>query len=295
MAYGTPNSLEEVEPYYTDIRGGRKPSPENLNELLARYRRIGGRTPLLEITRAQAQALQRLLGDGFHVLVGMKHWHPYIAESVEEIARERPARIIALAMAPHYSQFSIDGYIQRVREAAARSKLEPEVTFVRSWNDNPLFLEAVAERMESVRQSLGVGWEELKVVFSAHSLPERILQANDPYPLELEETCTGVAGLLGLEPEGWTFAYQSAGRTGERWLGPDILDTLDRLASEGNKCVLITPIGFVADHLEILYDIDVECAERAHALGLEMRRTESLNTSPKFIAALKSVILEHLS
>ncbi len=316
MAYGSPNSLDEIEPYYTDIRGGRKPSPENLRELIARYQRVGGsavspnhetnpqhdvkrgenalRTPLLEITRDQARALQTQLGDGFRVYVGMKHWHPFIAEAVEEIARDGLRRVLALALAPHYSRFSIDGYIQRVRDAIQKSNAPLEAAFVESWNDHPLFLRAVAEKMEAARRNFGVkDWNELEIIFSAHSLPERILQSNDPYPQELRESCEGVAALIGLNA--WRFAYQSAGRTGEKWLGPDILETLDAMATEGHRRVLIAPIGFVADHLEILYDIDVECAERARALGIEMRRTDSLNATPTFIAGLAAIVRENLA
>ena len=347
MAYGTPNSLDEIEPYYTDIRGGRKPSPENLRELIARYEKIGGsavsptqkdtsepkttkgenalRTPLLDITREQARALQAQLGDDFRVYVGMKHWQPYIAQAVDEIARDGLRRVIALALAPHYSRFSIDGYIQRVRDAIAKSNAPLDVTYIESWNDHPLFLKSVAERMEAARSKFGAAWDEIEVIFSAHSLPERILQSNDPYPQELRETCEGVAALLGLPR--WRFAYQSAGRTGEKWLGPDILDTLAVIASReaakqspsrdaeiaspqsallatlaphasagvthrGARRVMIAPIGFVADHLEVLYDIDVECAARAQSLGLEMCRIESPNASPPFIAALAAIVRE---
>lgn len=293
MAYGTPNSLDEVEPYYTDIRGGRRPSPENLHELVERYRRIGGRTPLLEITRAQARALERQLGTDFRVYVGMKHWHPYIARAVDDIVRDGTTRMIALALAPHYSRFSIEGYRDRVRAAVDKSGARLEWSLVESWNDHPLFLQSIAERMEHARgQFGGGGWDEIQVVFSAHSLPERILQSNDPYPQELRETCEGVAARLHL-PQ-WRFAYQSAGRTGDRWLGPDILDTLDQIAQEGAHRVLIAPIGFVADHLEVLYDIDIECAERARDLGIQMRRIESPNATPTFIDALAAIVREKM-
>lgn len=294
MAYGSPNSLDEIEPYYTDIRGGRKPTPENLKELVARYQRIGGRTPLLDITREQARALQAQLGDGFRVYVGMKHWHPFIAQALEEIARDGLQRVIALPLAPHYSRFSMDGYFQRVRDAIRKLNVPLDVTYVESWNDHPLFLRAVAEKMEGARRKLGVsGWDEIQVIFSAHSLPERILQSNDPYPQELRETCEGVAALVGLKE--WRFAYQSAGRTSDKWLGPDILDTLAESATQGTRRLLIAPIGFVADHLEILYDIDIECAERARELGIEMRRIESQNISPAFIAALAAIVGEYVT
>lgn len=294
MAYGSPNSLDEIEPYYTDIRGGRKPTPGNLKELVARYQRIGGRTPLLDITREQARALQAQLGDGFRVYVGMKHWHPFIAQALEEIARDGLQRVIALPLAPHYSRFSIDGYFQRVRDAIRKLNVPLDVTYVESWNDHPLFLRAVAEKMEGARRKLGVsGWDEIQVIFSAHSLPERILQSNDPYPQELRETCEGVVALVGLKE--WRFAYQSAGRTSDKWLGPDILDTLAESATQGTRRLLIAPIGFVADHLEILYDIDIECAERARELGIEMRRIESQNASPAFIAALAAIVGEYVT
>lgn len=292
MTYGTPNSLDEIEPYYTDIRGGRKPSPENLKELTARYQRIGGRTPLLDITRAQANALQVQLGDAFHVYVGMKHWHPYIAQAVKEIIRAGYRRVIALALAPHYSRFSIDGYVQRVRDALAQSNAALDVTYIESWNDHPLFLRSIAERMEIARQGFGgMHWDKIEVVFSAHSLPEKILLSNDPYPQELRETCEGVAALVGLKE--WRFAYQSAGRTGDKWLGPEILETLSAIAAQGKRRVMIAPIGFVADHLEVLFDIDVECAERARELRLEMCRIESPSATPTFIAALAAIVREH--
>lgn len=293
MAYGTPNSTDDIEPYYTDIRGGRKPTTENLSELLARYEKVGGRTPLLDITNAQAQALQMQLGEAFRVYVGMKHWHPYIAQAVEEIVRDGSKRVIALALAPHYSRFSTDGYIHRVREALEKLGASPEVKFIQSWNDHPLFLRAIAEKLVQAQRKFGASnWDGIKIIFSAHSLPERILQSNDPYPQELRETCEGVAPLVGLKE--WKFAYQSAGRTGEKWLGPEILATLDEVARQGAHRVLIAPIGFVADHLEILYDIDVECAGRSKQLGIEMRRIESQNASPPFIDALAAIVREHL-
>ncbi len=300
MAYGTPNALDEIEPYYTDIRGGRKPSPENLKELTARYQRIGGQTPLLDITRAQAEALQTQLGENYRVYVGMKHWHPYIAQAVEAIIRDGYQRVLALALAPHYSRFSVAGYGQRVREALAQSGASLDLTFVESWNDHPLFLQSIAERMQAARLKFGAPeWDAIEVIFSAHSLPEKILQSNDPYPHELRETCDGVAARIGLTH--WRFAYQSAGRTGEKWLEPEILSTLDQIAADGSatwatmrRRVLIAPIGFVTDHLEVLYDIDIECAQRARELGFDMRRLESPNASPAFIRALAAIVREHL-
>lgn len=289
MAYGTPNSPDEIEPYYTDIRGGRQPTPELLEELTERYRKIGGRTPLLDITREQARALQEQLGDGYRVYIGMRHWHPYIAQAVDEIVRDGLQRVLAIALAPHYSRFSIEGYLQRIREAKAKSDAKFELSYVKSWNVQPLFLRSIAERMEQGRTKFEASqWNEIEVLFSAHSLPEKILQSNDPYPQELRETCEGVATMLALPR--WRFAFQSAGRTGEKWLGPEILVTLDEIARDGRRQVLIAPIGFVADHLEILYDIDIECAARAKALGIQMRRIDSPNATPTFIAALRALV-----
>lgn len=295
MAYGGPNSLEEVEPYYTDIRGGRKPTPELLAELTARYQRVGGRSPLLEITKAQARALEVALGEGFCVYVGMKHWHPYIAEAVEQLRQAGHRRVVALALAPHYSRWSIGGYDERVLAAMAQSGATFDVVFVESWNDEPLYIRSVAERMQDTHAGFGaVGWDEVYVIFSAHSLPEKILQSDDPYVRELQETCELVAAQLGLGAEGWRFAFQSAGRTADKWLGPDILDALDAVVAEGHRRVMIAPVGFVADHLEILYDIDVECLEKAKALGIEMKRIPSANATPTFVAALKAVVTSNL-
>ena len=311
MAYGTPSSLDEIEPYYIDIRGGRKPTPELLHELTERYKLIG-KPPLLEITREQASALQAELGDDYRVYIGMKHWHPYIAETVEQIARDvsQFSRMIGIALAPHYSRFSIDGYIQRVREAMTKSNLTLDVTFVESWNDHPLFLRSIAERMLAARDAMGAkDWQGIDVVFSAHSLPEKILQSGDPYPQELRETCEGVAPLVGLSRDAWRFAYQSAGRTGEKWLGPELLATLDEIAARRGSPsgypgatarvaptnrVLIAPIGFVADHLEVLYDIDIQAMEHASKLGMELCRIESPNATPTFIAALAEIVREKI-
>lgn len=288
MAYGSPNSIQEIEPFYTNIRGGRKPSPETLADLVARYNRIGGRTPLLEITIAQARALQSRLGESYAVYVGMKHWHPYIASAIEELVRNGHRKMIALPLAPHYSRFSIDGYTDRVRRSLADLRANVETTFVESWNDHPLYLRALANQMEQARIEFGGEWDDISVLFTAHSMPIRSLEPNDPYPRELAETCGGVADLVGLER--WQFAYQSAGRTGEQWLGPEILETLSELAARGGRRVLVAPIGFVADHLEILYDIDVECMEHAHKLGIELRRIQSLNASPQLIVALEAIV-----
>ena len=186
MAYGTPDSLDDVEAYFTHIRGGHRPSADAVANLRARYERVGGGTPLRRITERVREDLESTLaadGEPRRVYVGMKHWHPYIAQAVEEITRDGHRRVIALALAPHYSRFSIDGYVQRVHDAIAKSNAQLDVTYIQSWNDHPLFLRSVAERMETARQGFGaMDWDQIEVVFSAHSLPEKILLSNDPYP-----------------------------------------------------------------------------------------------------------------
>jgi ferrochelatase len=299
MAYGTPNSENDVEAYLTEIRRGQKPGPDAVEDLKERYRKIGGRSPLLDITIAQASALENVLNsDGVKakVYVGMKHWHPYIGEVVPKIAADGFSRIIAIALAPHYSQIGIGGYRQALDKAVGPSH-QLQVDFVESWYDHPQFHRAVAERVaEALAQFPVQARKKVEVIFTAHSLPERILEENDPYPKQFHDSCVAVADLLKINH--WSSAYQSAGKTGEKWLGPDILEALEKLSSHvkhfgGN--VLVVPIGFVADHLEILYDIDVEAQFFAKGHGLNLKRTQSLNTNPAFISALADVVRKRLN
>ncbi|HZQ11055.1 MAG TPA: ferrochelatase [Anaerolineae bacterium] len=289
MAYGSPNSLEEVEAYYTDVRGGRPPSPELLTALQARYARVGGRTPLLEITKAQADALETKLGADYRVYIGMKHWHPYIAETIPQILRAGCQRLIALTLAPHYSRMSVEGYFNRVRDAIQKKDTFLNVTFIPSWGEEPLYIESIAERMSAVLpQFTRPTWDDTLVVFTAHSLPERILMWDDPYPQQLRATAELVAARLGLAQ--WRQAYQSAGRTYEKWLGPDLLEELSYAQQARISQVLVAPIGFVSDHLEILYDIDIEACARAQELGIELQRTASANATSRFIDALAAIV-----
>lgn len=288
MAYGTPSSEDEMESYLTDIRRGQKPTPSAVGELNERYKKIGGSSPLLAITNAQASALEKSLGaQGLdaRVYVGMKHWHPYIREVIPTIVNDGLKHVVALALAPHYSQISMGGYRQALDQAATE---KVQVDFVDSWYDEPLFHKSVAEK---VREALRLfpNPSQVEILFTAHSLPERILLQNDPYPTQLRSSCQSVADLSKLEH--WSFAYQSAGQTGEKWLGPDILEALQDLSTRRvNPNVLVVPIGFVADHLEVLYDVDVEAQEFSKAHGLTMKRTESLNTSPTFISTLTEIV-----
>jgi ferrochelatase len=295
MAYGAPSSEDEIEAYLADIRGGRKPSIEAVTDLKERYRKIGGRSPLLEITRAQATALERTLnsaGTMVRAYVGMKHWHPYLREVVPRILSDGFRRITGLPLAPHYSSLSTDSYKQAL-EKALEGLGQVQVDFIESWCDNPLFHQALTEKIkDSLRQFPHSA--KVQVIFTAHSLPDRILEQNDPYPKQLQSSCEAVAKLLRID--NWSFAYQSAGETNEKWLRPDILEALNEWSLKGDTHhVLIVPIGFVADNMEILYDIDLEAQLLASTHGLNLKRTESLNASPTFINALADVLHRRLN
>jgi len=278
MAYGSPATAEDVPAYLADIREGGRVSQEAIDELAERYRRIGGRSPLDEITEAQRAGLELELG--LPVFVGMKHWRPRIAEAVEAALSGGADTLVGLVLAPHYSRLSIAGYRQRLEDALqGRAKL----IFVESWHDNGSFLDVLASRVRGF---------DGHVVFTAHSLPERILRDGDPYRDQLLETSRLVAEGAGLSD--WSFAFQSASATGEPWLGPDILEELDRLAANGVRRVLVCPVGFVSDHLEILWDLDIEARERAAELDLDLDRIESMNDDPPFLRALAEVVQKAL-
>jgi protoporphyrin/coproporphyrin ferrochelatase len=274
MAYGSPERIRDIRPYLEDIREGRPVSDEAVEELSERYRRIGGRSPLDEVTERQRAALEQELG--IPVFVGMKHRRPRIAEAVEAALGGGAERIVGIVLAPHYSALSIAGYRERLEAALAG---RAELRFVESWHDHEPFLDVLAGRVRGT---------DAHVVFTAHSLPERILAMGDPYRDELLETSRLVAERAGVEH--WSFAFQSASATGEPWLGPDILEELDDLHARGVRKVLVCPVGFVSDHLEILWDIDVEARERAADLGLQLDRIESLNDDPAFVRALAELV-----
>ncbi len=294
MAYGTPEHLNDVEPYYRDILGGREPSPEAVATLVERYRAVGGRTPLLEITWSVADLLeQRLNRDArdasWRVYVGMKHWHPYIAESVERILADGVDELVALPLAPHYSRMSIAGYREAVVCSMAQASSPPPMQFVESWHANPLFVALVAQRIKDAIAWFDAGPSDVEVLFSAHSLPARIVDEGDPYPLELAESAAAVAQAAGLAT--WRFAYQSAAKTGTPWLGPDILESIEQVAREGGKNVLVVPFGFVCDHLEILFDIDITAMQAAEGLGVGLSRIEMPNDSPDFVEVLFDLVM----
>jgi len=281
MAHGTPASVAEMPEYLTLVRGGRPPSPELVAEMRHNYAAIGGRSPLTDITRAQAAALQGALGDGTPVLMGMRNWKPFIADALREAADAGLTRLVAVPMAPQYSTLSVGKY----KEAVERSRPDRlTVRFVDSWHEHPGLLDAFAEKVRAAGPA--GSWDE--VIFTAHSLPERVVREGDPYPEQVAATARGVAERAGLARH--RHAYQSAGRTPEPWLGPALEQVLGEVARRGARRALVVPIGFVCDHTEVLFDIDVQAQAAARAEGLTLRRTESLNTSPVLIRALADLV-----
>ncbi|MFM9037301.1 MAG: ferrochelatase [Actinomycetota bacterium] len=287
MAYGTPRTPAEIEPYYTDIRRGRAPTPELLAELVGRYDAIGGISPLAARTEAQRDALQRALDSlrpgAYEVVLGLKHAEPKIETAVDELASRGFRSIIGLVLAPHYSSYSIGQYMDRTRAAAEPHGIT--VTGIDSWATDEAFVEFLATDMRSRLSRMPAN---TKVLFTAHSLPQRIIDAGDPYPEQLRATAEAVAGRIGLsEWSSLSIAWQSAGRTPEPWIGPDILAVIDDLAaSEHASGVLVCACGFVADHLEVLYDLDIEASARATAKGLSFDRTACVNDDENVMLSL---------
>ncbi len=280
MAYGSPERLADVPAYYTDIRGGRPIRPELLENLVERYRRLGieDGSPLNAITERTRVALEHELGD-VPVFTGMKHWTPRIADAAERAVAAGADTVVGLVLAPHYSELSIAGY---------RDQLEPalegraELVFVDSWHDEPGFIDVLADRVRGT---------DAHVVFTAHSLPERAAPVYKEQLLETSRLVAERADLGGL----WSFSFQSESPTGEPWLGPDILDHLEELKAQGVTKVLVCPVGFVADHLEIRWDLDHEAAETAQELGLELARIEMPNADPRFVETLAGLVRKALA
>jgi ferrochelatase len=281
MAYGSPERLSDVPAYYSDIRGGRPIAPENLADLLERYRRLGieDSSPLNAITEQTRAALEDELG--LPVFTGMKHWAPRIADAAEAALGSGAEEIVGLVLAPHYSALSIAGYREQLERALGdRATLR----FVESWHDEPGFVELLADRVRDT---------DAHVVFTAHSLPARILDLGDPYRDQLLKTSRLVADASGVSD--WSFSFQSESPTGEPWLGPDILDHLESLRGQGVERVLVCPVGFVSDHLEIRWDLDVEAQEKAAELGMQLERIDMPNADPTFVRTLAGIVRRALS
>jgi ferrochelatase len=284
MAHGTPSSLDEMPEYLRLVRGGRPPSPELVEEMRRNYAAIGGRSPLTDLTMAQADALRARLGADVPVAVGMRNWRPFIKDALEDLVRRGATRIVGVPMAPQFSTLSVQKYVD-----AARAALPDGAQFdaVTSYHAHPRLLEAFAGRVRAA-----VVREDETVVFTAHSLPVRVIEGGDVYADEVAATARGVADLAGIGR--FETAYQSAGRTPEPWIGPDLGELITARAAAGARRFLIVPVGFVCDHTEILFDVDVQAARTAREAGATLRRTESLNTSPAFIDALEEIVRARL-
>ena len=295
LAFGGPRSLEEVEPFLTRLFGGRKPSPDQLEKVRERYRLIGGSSPLPEITLTQAKHLEERLsakGYPFRSYVGMRYGHPLIEETFKEILQEGITKIVALPMAPFQSRASTGAYVGEVDRVRRDFNKEVSVSFVVGWHSHPLFLDAVQEKIEEGLK--GFREEERKKVhllFTAHSLPKEIIE-KDPYAKEIEASIKGVLERIDSHP--WHMAYQSKGGGPGEWVGPDVGAVLGELSRKKVREVLAVPIGFVSDHIEILYDIDILYQEKAKLFGILLKRTASLNYSERFIEALATIVEEHL-
>jgi len=296
LAFGGPECLDSVEPFLKSVMPpGRPVTKDQVEKALARYKLIGGSSPLLAITKKQAAALNERLAKkfkGLRVYVGMRHWHPFIKDTLKEMINDGISKAIAVSMAPHKSKASTGGYAVSVNNALKESGNPITVEFVKSWHKNPCFIEALSTKIRKGLLEFPEGKrEDVHIIFSAHSLPE-IMVKNDPYVEEINETIKGVLDKIGQK--NWRLAYQSKGGGKLEWLGPEVETVFEELSEKGVKDVLVVPVGFVSDHVETLYDIDILCKDKAQSLGLNFKRTESLNDSKEFIGALFEVISEHI-
>lgn len=285
MAYGTPRDRDDIEAYYTDIRRGRPPTPELLADLQRRYEALGGTFPLRDITDRQIAAIATALGDGYEVALGTKHSVPRIEDGAAALADRGVDRVVGLVLAPHYSRFSIGEYAERAAKAGAERGLPVET--IASWHLQPAYLDFL---QGAVTDALAQVPPDSEVVFTAHSLPQRILASGDPYPDQLAETAAAVAESLQLK--NFSVGWQSAGRTPEPWLGPDVLEIVRDRAAAGSAGLVVCACGFVADHLEVAYDLDIEAAALARELGLPFARTASVNDDVTVMAALAALVAE---
>ena len=297
LAHGAPNSVDDIPLYLKNIRGGTESSPDVIQLIQDRYKAIGGSSPLLEITLAQANALQDLLdqdNNDFKVYVGMRNWSPYIRDVIAECLKDGVERFVTLCLAPQYSKWSTERYLSSFNEALEKcSAPNVETKLISSWADHPGLIDAFVEKYNAAIELVGEnGKHSIHTIFTAHSIPAESLDYGDPYAEEYEKTVQEIVSRV--HPENWYRAYQSQGMIPVPWLGPTVEETLDQIAKSGGKKVLIMPVGFVCDHIEILYDIDIAFKEYALSKNLELYRTDSLNTSPAFIQALAEVVWGHL-
>ena len=295
MAYGGPNSLEDVPPFLDDIRRGRPTPQELVDEITERYELIGGSSPILGLTKAQAQSIERELNatdecNTYRCYVGMRHWHPYIEEVVPEMLDGGVDLVAGAVMAPHFSRMSVGAYMGKLSKALKEQGAEVPIVQVQSWKDEPDFIDSITSRIQNALESHYPDSEinDVHVLFTAHSLPARVIESGDPYREEILTSVELVAEKLGLT--NYRFAFQSQGASGDAWLGPTVEETLDELAKDGTKELLFVPIGFVCDHVEILFDVDIEHRQQAEDLGIRLERTEMLNDDPGLAKAVARAV-----
>ena len=298
MAMGGPDCLENVEAYLMDVRGGRATSPELVEEIRQRYRVTGGKSPVLGITQEVARSLEQRLnasaGQQYRCYVGLRHWHPFIRETYARLLEDFPERIIGLCMAPQYSSLSIGAYIKKVEETRRELASETPISFVTSWHRHPLLIASIVGNIHQTLQRFPLDVRSsVPILFTVHSLPERVVAMKDPYPEEVQGTVQSVCEQLGSQPI--RFAYQSQGRSGEKWLGPSVEETLAELAQQGHRHVLVAPIGFICDHVETLYDIDIELKQLAQTKGVQLERIPMLNASTALVDLITSIVEAHES
>lgn len=293
MAYGGPDKMEDVRPYLLDVRNQRPTAEHIFKEVEERYELIGGRSPILELTRAQGAGIEKALneqapeGETWKVWDGMRHWHPYISETLAEMKEAGVERAVTMVMAPHYSRMSIGAYMKKVDEADSGIA----TASIARWNKLPGYLDALEDRINDALQAFPDDVRGgVPIIYTAHSLPERIWEWNDPYESDLQETVELMRARFPNHPTEW--AYQSAAMTPDPWLGPDGSEVIDRLSRDGVKHVLICPIGFVCEHVEILFDIDVEFAGQARELGVQLERIRMVNDHPKMMAGIADLVRE---
>jgi ferrochelatase len=298
MAMGGPDCLENVEPFLLDVRGGRPTPPALVEEIRERYRATGGKSPAVGITQNVAKKLEQRLNESGHgryrVYVGLRHWHPFITEAYAELLKADPERVIGFCMTPQQSSLSTGAYQKKVEEARSAFHNAVPVSYVGGWNTHPKLIAAI---VDNIHQALLKFPSEVRatvpVLFTAHSLPDRIVAMNDPYPAEVKSTVDAVTGCLGSRPT--AFAYQSQGRSSEPWLGPTVEAMLDALQQKGHRHVLVAPIGFICDHVETLFDIDIELKQSASGKGVQLERMAMLNDQPALVDLLLDVLAAHES
>ncbi len=293
LAYGGPESLDDIPAYLLDIRGGRETPQHLIDEITERYRQIGGRSPLLSITQSAADHLSQKVG--LPVYIGMRHWHPYIKDVVTQMVADGIQHVIAICMAPHYSTLSIEAYRQKLNEAIQAVGNSMTTSFVESWGTEVDYLDGIVANVRDALARFPDGErEQVKVVFTAHSLPASILERGDPYDAQLRETAHLLAERLALPEDRRAFCYQSAAQTGTPWLGPSIEEFVPALAAQGERNLLIAPVGFIADHVEVLYDLDIGVQRIAEENGVRVERTPMLNDSDPLIAVLSTLVQAHV-